>query len=294
MKALYYLVLKPISFLPFFALYGLGRIIFFFVYRVFGYRKPVVMENLKKSFPNKSSDELAQISKNFYRHLSNLIVESIKIFSISGESAQKRMTLGETDEINAFYDNNQSVLMVGGHYSNWELFAVAIDQQIKHDTYAVYSPLKNEFMDRKMRESRGRYGLKLIPSKQVKRVLEAAKVNKKPIALILATDQSPSNPNNAFWMEFLNQDTGVLFGTEKYAKDYSLPVMYGVINQVKKGYYKFSLETLLSNPNEQAYGEITQKHTKRLEQDIIKQPEFWLWSHKRWKKKRPEHANQPR
>lgn len=281
--------------MPMWYLYALGGFLYFFLYRVFGFRKKVVVNNLKNSFPDKSEQEIKKITKQFYWHMTNLIVESIKIFSISSENASRRMKVANPEELDKHFDAGKSVIMCGGHYANWELFAVAVDQKVKHQTYGVYTPLSNQFMDTKMKDSRGKYGLKMIPGKKVKPVIEDAMSQKTdPVGVILATDQSPSNPNNAYWLNFLNQDTGVLFGTEKYAKEYNLPVVYGKINRVKKGFYEVSFETLIENPSEMAYGEITKIHTSRLEKDIVARPELWLWSHKRWKKQRPENANQPR
>ncbi len=280
--------------MPFWYLYGLANVLFFFLYRVLGYRKEVVISNIKRSFPEKSDAEHKHICKQFYKHLTRIIVESIKTFSISEKNVLERFVVKNPEEVNRHFDAGRSVILAGGHYCNWEWVAVALDQQIKHAAKAVYFPLKNSFLNEKMKASRSKFGLEMIIGKQVRPVFTEAKQNKQPVAMILATDQSPSNPNNAYWMEFLNQDTGVLFGTEKYAKEFNVPVVFGSIQYIKKGYYEVTFKTLVEDPSQLAYGEITERHTKELENAIIEKPEFWLWSHKRWKKKRPENANQPR
>ncbi len=275
-------------------LYGMTGALNLVLFRIVKYRKDVVIKNLNNSFPDKSEEEKQAIAKKFFKHLSDLIAESIKVFSISSKSAKERMILTNPEIFNQFYDQGRSVLMVGGHYGNWEMFAVAIDDQIKHRTHAVYTPIKNKFLDEKMRTSRGKFGLKMVSKKEAKPLFESLDTLEEPIAMILATDQSPGDPKKAYWMEFLNQDTGVIFGTEKYSKAHNMPVLYGEMTKVKRGHYTLTFEVLFDNPSAEEYGKITEKHTKRLEQTIHKCPELWLWSHKRWKKTRPADANVPR
>lgn len=284
---LYYLVILPVSALPMRALYMLSDALFFVFYHLIGYRKKVVKDNLRRSFPEKSGDEINELARKFYSHFCDLLVESLKIFTIDREEALTRMVFTNPELINAYFEQGRSVILAGGHYNNWELFAVAIDEAIKHQTLAIYKPLNNQFFDEKMRLTRGKYGLEMIPIKAVKDVFER---NRALLTVtIFATDQSPGNVNKAYWMNFLNQETAVLFGTEKLAKEYNYPVVYGLIKKLRRGYYATEFKLVAENPADMAYGEITRIHTRMLEEDIRTQPEFWLWSHRRWKKKRPEH-----
>ena len=283
---LYYLVIIPISLLPFPLLYGLSDSLYVLFYYILGYRKKVVLQNIKNSFPEKSENEINQICKNFYKHFCDLVVESLKIFTISEKQVQKRMIFTNPEVINKYFDQNRSVIIAGGHYNNWELFAVAVDGIIKHKTAGIYKPLSNKYFDEKMRVTRSKYGLNMIPTKAVKRFLDD-NINT-PTATIFGADQSPSNPNSAYWMKFLNQDTGVLFGTEKFAKEYNFPVIYGRLNKVKRGHYTLDFFDVTDKPNETAYGEITEKITLLLEKDIRAIPQYWLWTHRRWKHKKPE------
>lgn len=282
---LYYLVIIPISLLPFPLLYGLSDFLFVLFYYVFGYRKKVVLANIRRSFPEKSAKEQEEICKKFYRHLCDLVLESLKIFTISQRQVRKRVVCKNPEVIDKYFDRGQSVIIAGGHYNNWELFAVGVDELIKHKSIAIYKPLSNQFFDRKMRATRSKYGLYMISTKIVKKVFEEEKDNL--TATIFATDQSPSNPNNCYWMNFLNQDTGILFGVEKYAKEFNQPVVYGRINKEKRGHYSFEFFDVTDTPRETAYGEITEAITKMLEADIRAIPQYWLWSHRRWKHKRP-------
>jgi len=281
---LYYFVIYPLSLLPFGALYFLSDVMFLFIYRIFGYRKKVVFTNLEKSFPKKTERELNDITSKFYSHLCDLIVESIKIFSISEKQVHERMKCSNPEVINRYFDNNRSVIIAGGHYNNWELFAVAIDELIRHKAIGIYQPLANKFFDGKMQLTRSRFGLRMIATKTVKNVFEEEKNNL--TATIFAIDQSPSNNKTCYWTHFMNQETAVAFGTEKYSVQYNLPVIFGRLFKTSRGHYLLEFEEVCANPTETTTGEITEKITRMLEQDIIHQPEYWLWSHKRWKLKK--------
>lgn len=282
---LYYLVIIPISLLPFPLLYGVSNGLYVLFYYVLGYRKKVVMQNIRNSFPEKSEKEQVVICKKFYKHFCDLILESLKTFTISEKQVSKRVVCKNPELINRYFEQGRSVIIAGGHYNNWELFAVGVDALIKHKTIGIYKPLSNKYFDEKMRTTRSKYGLYMISTKIVKRVFDE-EINH-PTATIFAIDQSPSNPRTCYWMKFLNQDTPVLFGAEKYAKDYNYPVLYGRINKEKRGHYSFEFFETGENPKDTTYGEITEKVTRLLENDIRTIPEYWLWSHRRWKHKRP-------
>jgi|SRR6185436_4362952 len=283
---LYYLIIIPISLLPFRVLYALSDFLFLFFYYLIGYRKKVILQNIRNSFPAKTSEEHREIAKKFYHHLMDLIVESLKIFTISQKQVRQRMICKNPEVVNKFFDQNKSVILAGGHYNNWELFAVAIDEIIKHQSIGIYLPLTNKFFDAKMRQTRSKFGLRMISTKIVKEVFDEEKNNL--TATIFAIDQSPSKPDNCYWMKFLNQETGVLFGTEKYAVEYNYPVLFGRVCKPKRGHYILEFEVACEFPQQTAKGDITRKITEMLEADIVQQPEFWLWSHRRWKLKPPE------
>lgn len=283
---LYYLVIIPISLLPFPLLYALSDGLYILFYYMLGYRKKVVLQNIRNSFPDKTEKEHIEICKKFYRHFCDLVVESLKTFTISEKEVLKRVICTNPEVIDKYFDQKRSVIIAGGHYNNWELFAVAVDALIKHKTVGIYKPLSNKYFDGKMRGTRSKYGLEMISTKEVKPFFD--KHINVLTATIFGTDQSPSNPNNAYWMKFLNQDTGVLFGAEKFAKEYNYPVVYGRLNKLKRGHYSLDFTDVTNTPTETAYGEITEKITLLLEKDIEAIPQYWLWTHRRWKHKRPE------
>jgi len=281
---LYYLFIIPISLLPFPLLYLLSDFLFFIFYSLLGYRKKIVVSNITNSFPEKSKQEVNEITKLFYKHFCDVIVESLKSFTISDAQISKRMLLKNPELLNSYYDKKQSVILAGGHYNNWEWIAVALDKQMKHQSIAIYKTLSNKFFDEKMRSTRGKFGLLMVSTKLVAETF--SKFKNELTATIFAIDQSPSNPKKCYWMNFLNQDTPVLFGTEKFSKDYNQPVLFGTITKVKRGFYQIEFQTVTDNPTNTAHGYITETTTKLLEAEIIKAPQYWLWTHRRWKHKR--------
>jgi len=282
--AFYYGILIPVSYLPYPVLYFISDGLYLVIYELIGYRKKVVLQNIASSFPEKTNEERLQIVRDFYRHLCDLVVESIKVFTISEKQVKHRFKIINPPYIDHFFEKGQSVILAGGHYNNWELFAVAIDEAIRHKAVALYKPLTNKFFDEKMRSSRGRYGLQMISTKAAKAEFEK---EDKLRVIIFGVDQSPGNPRTCYWSDFLNQDTGMNFGAEKYAKEYNYPVLYGRINKVKRGHYTFEFSDAIVEPQKTSNGEITKRIHHLLENDIILQPEYWLWSHRRWKHKRP-------
>lgn len=281
---LYYLFILPVSLLPFPVLYLISDFLYFVLYSVFGYRKKVVRKNLKNSFPQKTHSEIIAIEKKFYSHFCDLVVEAFKSFTISKHEIEKRMLYENPELANAYYRQGKSLIFVGGHYNNWEWIATSLGQQINHKALGIYTTLSNKFFDEKMRVTRGRFGLQMISTKIVAQVFEENK--DKLTATIFAIDQSPGNPNRCHWMTFLNQDTGVVFGAEKYAKEYNMPVVFGAISKIKRGYYSLRFSVVTDAPQLQKEGEIMEAATKILEQDILAAPQYWLWTHRRWKHKR--------
>jgi Kdo2-lipid IVA lauroyltransferase/acyltransferase len=283
---LYYLIIIPISLLPYPLLYGVSDLLFFLFYYLIGYRKKTVLQNIQRSFPAKTPAEQSEIVK----HFCDLILESLKVFTISDKEVKERMVFKNPELVNRYFERGQSMILAGGHYNNWELFAVGIDAAIKHPAIAIYKPLSNPFFDKKMRMTRGKYGLRMISTKAVKEVMDEEKSNLS--MTIFGIDQSPGNPAKCYWTTFLNQDTGVLFGAEKYAKEYNYPVVFGHITKEKRGFYTFEFIEVSDHPRDTRFGEITEKVTRLIEADILQKPEHWLWSHKRWKHTRPTVLNE--
>lgn len=280
----YYGVLIPVSYLPFSVLYFLSDGLYVLIFKVVGYRKKTVLQNIANSFPEKSAASHQQIMKGYYKHLCDLVVESIKVFTISDREVRQRMKIVNPEFIDMFFERGQSVILAGGHYNNWEIFAVAIDAAIKHKAVAIYKPMTSSYFDEKMRLSRSRYGLKMISTKVTKEEFEKTDSLR---VIIMGIDQAPSHVKTCYWSKFLNQDTAMLFGAEKYSKEYHYPVLSGRINKTKRGHYTFEFTDAIEEPQKTKYGYVTERINYLLEQDIKAKPEYWLWSHKRWKYTRP-------
>ena len=280
----YYFFILPISYLPKYFLYFFSNLLYVFLGKVLKYRKKIIHKNLKNSFPEKSENEIFEIRNKFYKHFCDLIVESFSGFSISRKSIEQKITIKNQDLLNEFAVKGQNIILIGGHYNNWEMTAQRMPLVFKHDLFAIYKPLKNKFYDRKMKSSREKFGLNMISMKETKAYF--TNETDTPRAIIFGSDQSPSNSKKAYWTKFLNQDSAFLYGAEKYAKSFNWPVIYVSINKIKRGDYSVEYQLITQKPKEESYGEIIKKFAFLLESDIKNQPEYWLWTHNRWKKEK--------
>lgn len=286
MKYITYIFFRLLIFLfwitPFWLVYIHSSVIYFLLYKVLGYRKKVVTKNLKNSFPKKSDTEIKTITKKFYQNLSDILVEGIKGLSMSKKSILKRYTVTNPEVADKYYELNKSIIGIGSHYCNWEWGVLSFSLQFKHKSIGLYKPMSNKYVDRYMRRSRAAWGMNLVS------IYETSKhFNQKsdePSLYFMISDQSPSNTDKAYWIDFLNQDTACLHGPENYSKKYNMPIIYGHVNRIKRGYYTVTLEEIEIKQNSPGF--ITKQFMKKLEKDIIHTPENWLWSHKRWKKSR--------
>ncbi|MCB0561348.1 MAG: hypothetical protein KDD09_20475 [Phaeodactylibacter sp.] len=281
----YYLLIKPLSLLPLRVSFLLSDLLFFTLYYLTRYRRKVVFANLRNSFPEKSPKEIETIARKFYSHMCDLMLEFIRIFSISKKGLVRRCKIRNPELLEQIYREGKSVIIAAGHYNNWELAAVAFDLQASHQAVGIYKPLGNAYLDGKLRQSRGRFGMELV-SKDKTKAFFAENTNRLT-APLLATDQSPSNNIHVYWTQFLNQDTAVLFGAEKYARAYNYPIVFGHVYKMKRGFYEMEFEMVEKNPAASPHGKITEMNTRILEKDIQQAPQYWLWTHKRWKRKRP-------
>jgi len=243
--------------------------------------------NLRNSFPEKSNTEVEQIARNFEHYLCDMFLETLKTLTVRRSVMLKHCKM--SDQAAQLFDKyeslNQHTIIVMGHYGNWEWGGNAFSLTRKTQLYVIYHPLQNKWFDGLVYRMRSRFGTKLIPMRDTLKYMLENKKGKTSATAFIA-DQTP-HPEKAYWMNFLNQDTPVFMGTEKFAGKLDYPVIYVTINRIKRGYYELNAELLCENPKAEVEYEITQRHTAKLESDILKNPEIWLWSHKRWKHKRP-------
>ena len=277
-------LIYTLSVLPMSVLYILSNGIYLILYRVFAYRVKVSRSNLRNAFPEKSEKELLDIEKKFYKHLADVVVETVKSFTISETELNKRMVLLNPEVLDEFYKRSRKTIAVTGHFANWEWAAITIPFQSKYSPQGVYLPIKNHVFNDAMIKSRSRFGIDLLHAGRMKSEMEARKDILSVTGFI--ADQSPSNPDYAYWINFLNQETSVAKGTEKYAKLYNTAVVFGVIKKVKRGYYTLEYKIVTEAAETTSETDITRMHTGFLEELIKAEPQFWLWSHKRWKHKK--------
>jgi KDO2-lipid IV(A) lauroyltransferase len=295
-KILFHIFVIPvfyfISIWPFWLLQFFSYILYIFVYHLFGYRKAVVKDNLKKSFTAKSESELKEIEKSFYLHFCDLIFETIKLLTISKESFQKHFIFDETATrtFRHFEEKRQSIVGVLGHCGNWEWAGISYSIYFKHVLTAVYHPLSDKNFDSLLLKMRTRYGANIVAMREAYRQLMNLRDKEVPTVIGLIADQTPP-PESAYWTTFLNQDTPVFNGTEKIARKFNYPVIYVPVKKLRRGYYEMSAVTITENPVDLPEGMITELHTRELEKNIISQPHIWLWSHRRWKHRKPGTGN---
>ena len=243
--------------------------------------------NLSLSFPEKSVKELKTIEFRFYRYFVDMILEMLKLFTMSKE--QKITHCKMDTETQALFSNllanGRSAVVVLGHYGNWEYCASGLPLQTNFQTYVIYHRLSNPYFNRLMLRLRTSTSSKLYTMTGTLKGMIANR-NELNITAFLS-DQSPRR-KGAYWTKFLNQDTAVFNGPEKIAQKLQMAVIYGSLERTERGKYVFHSQLICEDASKTQPGEITEAHLHLLEKDIRKAPEYWLWTHRRWKHKKPE------
>jgi len=271
-------------------MYVFSDFLYLLFFYVFQYRKKIVIENLTRSFPEKSEVEIRIIAKKFYRHLSDILLEGIKGFKMSKKQILKRHRLVNPEFLDSYFEKGKSVIGVAAHYGNWEWGSLSGGLQTRFKLIVFYKPLSNGFVNNLLKKSRAQCGTTLSSITETNKTFYHNK-NTKAIYM-LVSDQSPSNYKQAYWVNFLNRETACLYGVEKYARIYNYPVLYVHFKRVKRGYYDIEISELVRDPSETKDSEITSLYFKKLEDIIRSNPSDWLWSHRRWKKTRNEAETQ--
>jgi Kdo2-lipid IVA lauroyltransferase/acyltransferase len=269
------------SLLPFWFLYFLSDCLYYLIYYVLGYRRKVVRLNLTRSFPEKSLQEIITIEKKFYHYIIDFFLEMLKCFSITKAELQKRLIIKDNQILHELYKQNKNVIISMGHYGNHEILNIGLFHVIPHLGQAVYKPLKNPQFDIFFKQMREKTGGKMIAMQDAQ--FEISKPKDRPFSFFLVNDQSANPDNKAYRTTFLNQETFYFKGPERFAKAYDIPVVYCRMDRTRRGYYDVYFELITDKPMEVPAGEILEIHSKKLERDIIRKPELWFWSHKRWK-----------
>ncbi|MFT4602692.1 MAG: KDO2-lipid IV(A) lauroyltransferase [Arenicella sp.] len=289
-RFLYYCVALPWSVMPLWLIYLLSDVFYFVIRFVIPYRKKVVIENVQNSFPEVSEKEQKRIVKKFYRFFAYLFAESIKNLTISEKGLRKRITVKNPEIMEELRKEGRDVLFLSSHFNNWEFLITSQSLLFDFQAVGIGMPLSNKFWDEKLNARRERFGMKVVSAENYRDVLRSLKG--KPTATLILNDQSPSNVENSYWTTFLGQETAFYFGVEIMANQMDAAVVNAIIHKVKRGKYELELELVTKDPKSEPYGMITDQYVQTLEQAIRFRPEFWLWSHKRWKKGVPENLQE--
>jgi Kdo2-lipid IVA lauroyltransferase/acyltransferase len=278
--------LKQLARMPFWLIYQLSGLAYLLVYYVARYRKNVVYGNLRNAFPEKSEEEIRLIAKRFYRHFSELTLEIIKLANMDEADFNKRVVVKNTGLLDDYFNRKISLVALTMHYNNWE-WSSCLALYLKHKSLGVYKPLHNKKYDEYLNQNRARMGAEMIPNHQVLRRVIKAREQDETFFLWLAGDQTPPLYHK-FWLKFLNQDALFYPGPAAISRRYNYPVIFQKTIKKGRGKYEASFEVLFENPENYSEAEIMKKYIIKMEETIREQPEYYLWSHKRWKHKRPE------
>lgn len=274
------IILKLISRLPLSVLYLISDFLYVLLRYVAGYRKKVILKNLRNSFPEKSEKELHQIKNQFYRHLGDVIVECVKTLTISKEALNRRVKLLNPEAITPFFDQGQSVIGLSSHQGNWEWMLVSCSAQLPFHIDAVYMRLKNNFFDQLMRKIRGRFGATPIEKRTSFRSIM---LQKKVSITAMVADQRVKSSQYQLYTQFLNQDTGFYEGPARIALKLKRPAFVVNMKRIKRGYYSIDFKVIDAPPFRKDEHYITEQYVRLIEEAIRERPAEWLWSHNRWK-----------
>ncbi|SKB93498.1 lysophospholipid acyltransferase family protein [Dyadobacter psychrophilus] len=279
-------LLTAISRLSWKKLYKLSDIFRFLIFDIGQYRKQVIFANLKNSFPTYNENTIESIARRYYQNFTDIVFETIKLRSISKNDLLSRFEL-ETELLDHYYAQQKSLVVVSGHLGNWEMLNLFASAKLSYQIVVVYHELANDIFEDWFKKVRTKFGTEMVPMKEA--MVRAMAPREKPFLFVLVNDQSPS-PDKAYWTSFLNQDTGIFRGGELIAKRLNAPVLYmGILrDERKRGHYRSYFKLITENPKKEPANNILQSQIEYLEEDIKRQPDNWLWSHRRWKHARPQ------
>lgn len=283
---------RLITLLPLKVLFLLSEIITFFVYHLIGYRKKIVITNLKNAFPNRSEKEIRHIARKYYRHLSVMMVENIHLRFVTDKQFKKHLVFENKALIDDLYRKGKNLIVMLGHLGNWEM-AAGLTRFVDYQGAAVYKKLSSPVFEKLYFDIRKRVGVEPVEMRDVMRYTIKRMQQKSPFMLFMVADQAPLKSEALHWLGFLNQDTSVFMGSEKLARKFDMPVVYADLLRQKKGVYKMSFSLITDTPKLTKEMEITRLFFHYLQQSIEKSPRYWLWSHRRWKytkSQTPSHA----
>ncbi|MBR3724272.1 MAG: lysophospholipid acyltransferase family protein [Bacteroidales bacterium] len=266
----------------------LSDILFFLAYHVVRYRRKVTRDNLSQAYPALDNKQRHHIEKAYYRHMCDLIIEGIHNLYARPQNIMKHYRFVNRQLVNQYYEQGQSVVLMSSHYNNWEYMITSLNFQLMHHGVGVGKPLQDKAVAGYITRRRARFGTEIVDQTNVRQTMEYYHQHRVPIAYMMLSDQSPNDVHKSFWTMFMNQETPFLYGAEYFARKYDMPVIYYDVTKVRRGYYEVRFTPLCDKPSRVPQYTITSRYISMLKETIDKQPEYWLWSHRRWKRTRPE------
>ncbi len=288
-KWLYWL-LKPLSMLPLPVLFVISDVFIFpLIYWVARYRLNVVRSNLASCFPEKTAKELKRLEMRFYRHFCDSFMEMIRVLSMPDDEGRRRMKCINTEVFTRNGPQGKGSLVVLGHYGNWEyqvFLQLYMPDGWNQEPLSVYRPLKNKAFDYLYQRIRTHFGGKIVTKDGTYRKIIQLRRDNIPGVFGMVSDQSPSQKNINYWTNFLNHDTAIYSGPDRMARQTGYAVVYADVRKLSRGHYQTEYSILSDDPQSEAPDAITERYARAMEQTILRDPAFWLWTHKRWKHKR--------
>lgn len=288
-KLLYYFIFAftwLVSFIPFWLLYRISDLMYLIAFYLVRYRKATVYNNLRRSFPEKSAQEIERLAELFYRHFCDFLLELMKCIRISIPDLDKRMHFVNPEIFTEMAKEHKSFALVSSHYNNWE-WLINLPLKMPHDFLVIYRPLKRKAVDRLSNYMRGRNKPILLPMEHIFREALKYRSEARLFSIWFIADQRPPR-NSRFWTRFLNQEAAFFEGVEKISTKLGLAVVFMDVQKVRRGFYTVTLTKLFEDAAKTQAHEVTLTCVRVMEDQIRKKPEFWLWSHKRFKHVRPE------
>lgn len=283
-----YPLLWFISILPFRLFYFVSDVVFVLVYYIIGYRRKTVKENLDLVFPEKSREEKNRITLKFYRHMCDIFLEMIKSISISDEELKKRFVFTNPEEFKRIKKLDKSLIAMCGHYASYEWMIALQLHGVDYKAFGIYKKVKNPYFDKMARDIRGKFNGELIPTVEATSKITALEKAGQRGVYAMISDQSPKRYKKTHWIDFMGIKVPVFVGSEVLARKLDMAVVYLHVEKVKRGHYAATLINISDNPREEPEFAITKEYIRLLERQIREKPEYYLWTHKRWK-----HRNRP-
>ena len=257
------------------------------VYHLVRYRRKVTRSNLENAYPERSHSERKAIERAYYHHISDLLIEGLYNLYAHPKGIMSRYHFVNRQVVNRYYEQGRSVVLLSAHYNNWEYMVSSLNFQLMHHGVGVGKPLNDKLVANYITHRRARFGTEIVDHTNVRETMEYYQQHHVPTAYMMLSDQSPSDVYKSYWTTFMHQETAFIYGGEYFARKYDMPVIYYEVRKVRRGHYEVFFTPLCEKPSEVPQYAIVSRYVQMLKRTIDAAPQYWLWSHRRWKRSRP-------